>query len=123
MSKQVLDAKRQLLQARQQVLRQLNHLSEFMQVEIDLEPDEGDEEIVELDRNALVIAILKHRLQAIDAALRSIEEGRYGICARCGQPIDQERLQAKPDATLCVQCQREIEHLHHDQQLVRQAQW
>lgn len=125
MSEQVSSVKRQLLQARKQVLKELGHLHECMQVEIDLEPDEGDEEIVELDRNVVITTILKRRLQAIEAALHSIDEGHYGICARCGQPILQERLQARPDATLCVQCQREIERLNRYQysQPVRQVQW
>ncbi|HXF61918.1 MAG TPA: TraR/DksA family transcriptional regulator [Caldilineaceae bacterium] len=123
MSEQVSSVRRQLLQARKQVLKELGHLHECMQVEIDLEPDEGDEEIVELDRNAVITAILNRRLQAIDAALHLIDEGRYGVCARCGQPILQERLLAQPDATLCVQCQREIERLERYRRPVRQVEW
>ena len=127
MSEQVSSVKRQLLQARKQLMKELGHVRECMPmpVEIDLELDEADEEIVELDRNAVITSILSRRLQAIEAALHSIDEGRYGICTRCGQPILQERLQARPDATLCVQCQREIERLNRYRysQPVRQIRW
>jgi RNA polymerase-binding protein DksA len=116
-------AKRKLRQARQQVLAELSHLHERMQVELDLAPDEGDEEIVELEKNAAVTALLNRRLLDIDAALHSIDIGRYSICARCGQPIRPERLQAKPDAAYCVHCQREVERLHHYRRPIRQVQW
>lgn len=51
----------------------------------------------------------EHVLAAIDAALKRIEEGTYGICSNCGKPILEERLEALPWATLCIDCQRERE--------------
>lgn len=45
-------------------------------------------------------------VQEIDAALARIDEGTYGTCARCGQPIPEERLAAVPYAVLCVPCKR-----------------
>lgn len=45
-------------------------------------------------------------LQEIDAALRRIDEGTYGICAVCGKPIGAERLRALPWARLCIDDQR-----------------
>ena len=47
-----------------------------------------------------------HLLEAIDAALARIEAGTYGECERCGRPIDQERLEALPYATKCIECKR-----------------
>ena len=41
-------------------------------------------------------------LAQIDEALQRIEQGTYGICRRCGQPISEERLEAVPWATLCI---------------------
>jgi YteA family regulatory protein len=49
----------------------------------------------------------EHVLSEIDAALRRIDEGNYGICTNCGKPIPEERLEALPWATLCIDCQRE----------------
>ena len=45
-------------------------------------------------------------LAEIDAALRRIEDGTYGICERCGKPIGEERLEALPWATLCIDDKR-----------------
>ena len=44
-------------------------------------------------------------LNLIDAALRKIEEGTYGICDNCSKPIPQKRLLAMPHAPLCIKCQ------------------
>jgi len=45
----------------------------------------------------------------IDQALLRIEEGSYGICVRCGRPIDERRLQALPTARYDAACQATIE--------------
>jgi DnaK suppressor protein len=45
----------------------------------------------------------------IDQALLRIEEGTYGVCARCGKPIDERRLEAMPTARYDAACQAEIE--------------
>ncbi len=44
-------------------------------------------------------------LQAVDAALARLDEGTYGTCLRCGQPIVAERLEALPWAAHCIDCQ------------------
>ena len=51
----------------------------------------------------------EHVLADIDAALKRIEDGTYGICTNRGEQIPQERLEARPWATLCIDCQRELE--------------
>ena len=43
-------------------------------------------------------------LGAIDAALRRIDNGTYGVCTNCGKPISEERLEALPWASLCIDC-------------------
>ena len=48
----------------------------------------------------------EHVLAEIEAALKRIEEGTYGTCTSCGRPIVPERLEARPWATLCIDCQR-----------------
>ena len=48
-------------------------------------------------------------LRSIEAALRRIEEGEYGDCRQCGEPILFARLQIQPEASLCVTCQSENE--------------
>ena len=44
-------------------------------------------------------------LAALDAALQRLNEGRYGLCAECGTDIPLARLQAEPQAALCIGCQ------------------
>ena len=48
-------------------------------------------------------------LAQIDEALTRIESGTFGTCARCGSEIPEERLEARPWASLCIGCQREVE--------------
>jgi DnaK suppressor protein len=43
----------------------------------------------------------------IRAALRRIEDGTFGECLRCGEPIAFARLRVRPEATLCKECQAE----------------
>jgi RNA polymerase-binding protein DksA len=50
-----------------------------------------------------------HVLAEIDAALKRIDEGTFGVCTRCGQPIDADRLEALPWATLCIEDKRKQE--------------
>jgi RNA polymerase-binding protein DksA len=50
-------------------------------------------------------------LEAIDAALTRIDDGTYGICSACGQPIGEERLEALPWTTQCIDCKRKEERL------------
>ena len=45
-------------------------------------------------------------LARVDAALQRLDEGTYGTCASCGNPIAAERLEAIPWAPLCIDCAR-----------------
>jgi len=51
----------------------------------------------------------EHVLTEIDAALKRIDDGTYGQCTNCGTQIPEERLEARPYATLCIECQRHRE--------------
>ena len=51
----------------------------------------------------------EHVLAEIDAALKRIADGTYGVCTNRGEQIPLERLEARPYATLCIDCQREQE--------------
>lgn len=42
--------------------------------------------------------------ERIQAALRRIAEGSYGVCTRCGEPVGEMRLKAVPHAALCINC-------------------
>ena len=51
----------------------------------------------------------EHLVSEIDRALGRIENGTYGTCVVCGRPIGEERLEAVPWATLCIDDQRKLE--------------
>jgi DnaK suppressor protein len=50
-----------------------------------------------------------HLLAEVEAALGRIEDGTYGTCLVCGKPIGEERLEAVPYATLCIDDKRALE--------------
>jgi len=52
---------------------------------------------------------LRQRLEMVDNALRMVEEGEYGDCRRCAEPIGYRRLKAKPETPFCLDCQGAIE--------------
>lgn len=65
--------------------------------------------IVEERRRGLELSLeenAEHLLTEIDAALARIDEGVYGVCGRCGGRIGEERLEALPWATKCIECKR-----------------
>lgn len=62
----------------------------------------GDEEVLEgLDHDA------RADIEAIRAAIKRLENGTYGVCVECGEPIAEARLRALPIAVLCIDCAEE----------------
>lgn len=53
--------------------------------------------------------ILDREAQQVQDAMRARKEGTYGVCQVCGRKISKERLQARPEATTCIGCQRTLE--------------
>jgi DnaK suppressor protein len=50
-------------------------------------------------------------LKKIDHALAKIEDGTFGICEECGEPISVKRLEARPETTLCIRCKEDQERI------------
>lgn len=81
-------------------------------------PPPGDEldaarALSDVETHASLIERAEDRLRAIDFAFNRLEQGRYGICAKCGEEIPLERLKAVPFAAFCVDCQEERNHARH----------
>jgi RNA polymerase-binding protein DksA len=74
-----------------------NHLGETATATLDREIDYS------LEENSEQV------LRSIDGALQRIADGTFGICETCGQPISEERLEAIPYATQCIDCRRKGE--------------
>ena len=49
------------------------------------------------------------RLRQIDAALLVMDQGSFGQCRKCKEPMDLERLDAIPEAPFCLPCQESLE--------------
>jgi len=52
---------------------------------------------------------LFRRARALEEALQRVEQGSYGVCTNCGEPIAPKRLDAIPEALLCTACQTLME--------------
>jgi RNA polymerase-binding protein DksA len=66
--------------------------------------EEEATETLELEKRLALENRIRQELAGVEHALKKFEEGTYGLCDDCGQPIDPERLEALPQATLCVNC-------------------
>jgi RNA polymerase-binding protein DksA len=66
-------------------------------------------ETFEMEKDLSIIESVRAGLEDIDAALRRVEDGSYGRCQRCGEPIGDERLEAVPAARYCVEHQAAME--------------
>lgn len=100
-----------LLEEQKRITGELERLREALKVEVDVDAEEGDPDLIEREKNVALVSQLEVKLAHVQTALRSIEKGKYGICERCGKEIPVERLEVRPDASLCVTCQAEVEKL------------
>ena len=69
---------------------------DFEDQSVDVQESQQEKEI--LDNEQALLA-------QVNAALQRIEQGTYGICDNCGQPINEKRLEALPWASLCLKCE------------------
>jgi RNA polymerase-binding protein DksA len=66
--------------------------------------EEEATESFELERRLSLEKSIREQLTAVEHALQKFEDGTYGLCDSCGQPIDPARLEALPQASLCLRC-------------------
>ena len=101
-------------QAKATLEAQLAELEDRLsRIERDLaEPPDADssERAVQMeDDDALEgqAALVSNEIASVRRALERIEDGTYGECAKCGNAIAEGRLQARPEAALCIACASE----------------
>jgi DnaK suppressor protein len=73
-------------------------------VQFDEEGGEGGTSNVDRELDLVLSAQARAAAVEIDRALAKIESGTYGLCEQCGEQIPDARLQALPQAALCVAC-------------------
>jgi len=74
-------------------------------------PDPTDRASLESDRNMVLRIRDRERklFLKVRKALERIDDGSYGYCEVCGESISNNRLEARPEAVLCIQCKNEME--------------
>lgn len=65
--------------------------------------------VYEQERLLTIRGQLTDRRLMIERAIGKVDDGTYGICERCGEPIAPERLEALPFVTYCINCQEIID--------------
>lgn len=72
----------------------------------DVTPDDNDRASKESEFSMVLRGRDRERqlMSKINQALRRIDNGNFGYCDECGEPIGLERLKARPVATLCIEC-------------------
>ena len=76
---------------------------------VDQHPADSADVTMQREVDYTIKGIVEEEVHHIQQALKRQAEGRYGICDNCGQEIDPERLEVRPQATLCITCQRRVE--------------
>jgi DnaK suppressor protein len=66
--------------------------------------EEEATESFELEKRLTLEKRIREQLAEVEHALQKFEEGTYGLCDNCGQPIPPDRLEALPQASLCLKC-------------------
>jgi DnaK suppressor protein len=75
--------------------------------------DEEDQATVSLmaETSLTLLGPKRQELEAIEEALQRLENGSYGLCEVCGQPIEPRRLEIMPETPLCRGCMSQREKL------------
>ena len=71
--------------------------------------EEEATETFELEKRLALEKNLVDQIARVEHALHKFEEGTYGFCDSCGKPIDPARLEALPQAGLCLDCKAKNE--------------
>ncbi len=105
--------KKLLLEEKQRILNNSkNALKNELALSPDDLPDETDLAASGINQNLIFKLRDRERqlLSKIDSALSRMDEGQFGICQDCEEPIEPRRLEARPMSTLCIACKEKQEH-------------
>jgi RNA polymerase-binding transcription factor DksA len=77
--------------------------------EYDHHPADAAANLSDADRSEAALQAMERQRSVVQAALRRLDGGQYGLCVDCGKPVPEGRLEARPDAARCVACQAEYD--------------
>ena len=111
-SKELDELRQALLKEQAELRAQLAELEESTfstpqsdlsgEVDFDEQPADSGTATFERERDLSLENNIRDLLEKIDKALERMNNGTYGICERCGKPIEKARLKALPYANLCI---------------------
>ena len=107
MSKKMLEHFRTILNGwKQELLEEVSRTVHTMQDETANHPDPNDRASQETDMSLELRSRDRERklIKKIEEAIAQIDSGDYGFCETCGVEIGVQRLEARPTATLCIDC-------------------
>ena len=76
---------------------------------LDQHPADSGTSLADADREEASLEVLLGQQERVRAALARVEAGSYGRCVDCGRELPDERLDARPEAERCVDCQQKAE--------------
>jgi DnaK suppressor protein len=101
-----------LEEKKEEILRNAKRtLNEDMTLDVDDLPDEMDLASSEYLQSFQFRLRGREKtfLKKIDHAIAKIENGTFGVCEDCEEPISMKRLEARPETTLCIRCKEDQE--------------
>lgn len=107
-----LEEMRLALQEQRQELVRSNNNTRYELRDNDREPRDSIDESTEEQGNATELRLKdreRNMLNKVNDALLRIDDGDYGYCEECGDPIGKPRLRARPVAELCIECKEDQE--------------
>ncbi len=110
--KDLTDLRKRLEQERTELRRQFDDIEESTfgnaqseisgEVSFDEEYADSGTFTFERERDLSLTNNIRDLMEKVDRALAKLDEGTYGLCERCGRPIEKARIKALPYATLCL---------------------
>jgi DnaK suppressor protein len=76
---------------------------------VDQHPADSGTSLADADREEASLEVLLAQQERVRRALGRVDAGTYGQCITCGRQLPEERLEARPEAERCVDCQQKAE--------------
>jgi RNA polymerase-binding transcription factor DksA len=106
LEKKVEDRKDTLRQELEKTQERIAHLEGTLNEKLDSDLGRGDPAVTQREVNRALMERLKAQAKELEQALSQLDQGRYGKCIKCGEPIHPDRLAVLPDTRLCIECAR-----------------
>lgn len=103
----IQEFKEKLLKSKEELEKELKKAKKISDYGSDVDSfEEETDEAEEYSANLGIQEVFKKQLNEINNALAKIESGRYGICEKCGQKIEEKVLKISPASQFCQKCKK-----------------